>query len=111
MSQPFEPSEPSGIEIAIVGMAGRFPGADDVDAFWRNVQGGVESVSRFTDDELRARGVPQSLLDDPEYVKAGVRFDGFDQFDASFFGYTPREAETLDPVSYTHLTLPTKRIV
>ncbi|WP_431111396.1 SDR family NAD(P)-dependent oxidoreductase [Variovorax paradoxus] len=89
--------EPTGIEIAIVGMAGRFPGADDVDAFWRNVQGGVESVYRFTDDELRARGVPQSLLDDPEYVKAGVRFEGFDQFDAGFFGYTPREAETLDP--------------
>jgi phthiocerol/phenolphthiocerol synthesis type-I polyketide synthase E len=97
MSTPHELSEPTGIEIAIVGMAGRFPGADDVDAFWRNVQGGVESVSRFTDDELRARGVPQSLLDDPGYVKAGVRFDGFDQFDAGFFGYTPREAETLDP--------------
>jgi len=94
-SQDF--SGPTGIEIAIVGMAGRFPGAADVDAFWRNVQGGVESVSRFTDDELRARGVPQSLLDDPEYVKAGVAFDGFDQFDAGFFGYTPREAETLDP--------------
>lgn len=97
MSIPHDLSEPTGIEIAIVGMAGRFPGADDVDAFWRNVQGGVESVSRFTDDELRARGVPQSLLDDPEYVKAGVTFDGFDQFDAGFFGYTPREAETLDP--------------
>lgn len=97
MSIPQELSEPTGIEIAIVGMAGRFPGADDLDAFWRNVQGGVESVSRFTDDELRARGVPQSLLDDPEYVKAGVAFDGFDQFDAGFFGYTPREAETLDP--------------
>lgn len=89
--------EPTGIEIAIVGMAGRFPGADDVDAFWRNVQGGVESVTRLTDDELRARGVPQELLDDPEYVKAAVKFDGFDQFDAGFFGYTPREAETLDP--------------
>ena len=97
MSIPQEPSEPTGIEIAIVGMAGRFPGAGDVDAFWRNVQAGVESVSRFTDDELRARGVPQSLLDDPDYVKAGVPFDGFDKFDAGFFGYTPREAETLDP--------------
>ena len=97
MSAFQELSEATGIEIAIVGMAGRFPGADDVDAFWRNVQGGVESVSRFTDDELRARGVPQTLLDDPEYVKAGVKFDGVDQFDAGFFGYTPREAETLDP--------------
>ncbi|MDQ0590034.1 type I polyketide synthase [Variovorax paradoxus] len=90
-------SEPTGLEIAIVGMAGRFPGANDVDAFWRNIRDGVESVSRFTDDQLRERGVPQSLLDDPDYVKAGVMFEGFDQFDAGFFGYTPREAENLDP--------------
>jgi len=92
-----ESAEPTGLEIAIVGLSGRFPGADDVDAFWRNIQGGVESVSRFTDEQLRERGVPQSLLDDPDYVKAGVMFEGFDQFDAGFFGYTPREAENLDP--------------
>lgn len=92
-----EPTEPSGLEIAIVGLSGRFPGADDVDAFWRNIRDGVESVSQFTDDQLRERGVPQSLMDDPDYVKAGVLFEGFDQFDAGFFGYSPREAETLDP--------------
>ncbi|ADU38495.1 type I polyketide synthase [Variovorax paradoxus] len=92
-----ESVEPTGLEIAIVGLSGRFPGADDVDAFWRNIEGGVESVSRFTDEQLRERGVPQSLLDDPDYVKAGVMFEGFDQFDAGFFGYTPREAENLDP--------------
>jgi len=98
MTTPFnESAEPTGLEIAIVGLSGRFPGADDVDAFWRNIQGGVESVSRFTDEQLRERGVPQSLLDDPDYVKAGVMFEGFDQFDAGFFGYTPREAENLDP--------------
>lgn len=97
MSVYNEPAEPTGLEIAIVGMAGRFPGADDVDAFWRNIRDGVESVSTFTDDQLRERGVPQAQLDDPDYVKAGVLFDGFDQFDAGFFGYTPREAENLDP--------------
>jgi len=91
------PGEPTGLEIAIVGMAGRFPGADDVDAFWRNIRDGVESIQRFSDEELRARGVPQSVLEEPDYVKAGVRFEGFDQFDAAFFGYAPREAETLDP--------------
>jgi amino acid adenylation domain-containing protein len=89
--------EPNGIEIAIVGLAGRFPGAADVDAFWRNIRDGVESVTRFSDDELRARGVPQSLLDDPGFVKAGVRLDGIGEFDAGFFGYAPREAEQLDP--------------
>ncbi|WPH12567.1 type I polyketide synthase [Variovorax paradoxus] len=97
MSTFNESAEPSGLEIAIVGLSGRFPGADDVDAFWRNIRDGVESVSRFSDDELRERGVPQALLDDPDYVKAGVLFEGFDQFDAGFFGYTPREAENLDP--------------
>ncbi|WP_412179946.1 type I polyketide synthase, partial [Variovorax paradoxus] len=91
------PGEPTGLEIAIVGMAGRFPGADDVDAFWRNIRDGVESIRRFSDEELRAQGVPQSVLEEPDYVKAGVRFEGFDQFDAAFFGYAPREAETLDP--------------
>jgi len=87
----------TGIEIAIVGLAGRFPGAPDVDSFWRNIRDGVESVTRFSDDELRARGVPQATLDDPSFVKAGVRLDGIGLFDAGFFGYTPREAEQLDP--------------
>ena len=89
--------EYTGIEIAIVGMAGRFPGAPDVDAFWRNIRDGVESVTVFSDEQLRARGVPERTLADPDYVKAGVLFEGFDQFDAGFFGYSPREAEHLDP--------------
>ncbi|WP_082568644.1 type I polyketide synthase [Rhizobacter sp. Root1221] len=87
----------TGIEIAVVGLAGRFPDAPDVDTFWRNIRDGVESVDRFTDDTLRARGIDAATLADPAYVKAGVRFDGFGRFDAGFFGYTPREAEQLDP--------------
>ena len=87
----------SGLEIAIVGLAGRFPGADDVDAFWRNIRDGVDSARHFSDDELRERGVPQSVLDEPGYVKAAMPFNGVDLFDAGFFGYTPREAEQLDP--------------
>lgn len=87
----------TGFEIAIVAMAGRFPGAPDVDTFWDNLHDGVESVVRYTDDELRARGVPEDLLADPGYVKAGVPFEGADLFDAEFFGYTPRDAEQLDP--------------
>lgn len=87
----------TGLEIAIIGMAGRFPGAPDIDTFWRNIRDGVESVTQFTDEQLRARGVPEAQLDDPAYVKAGVVFEGFDQFDAGLFGYTPRDAEQLDP--------------
>ena len=98
MSVDLEPGDDGdSLEIAIVGMAGRFPGADTVDAFWRRLRDGVESVTRFTDDELRARGVPDELLADPAYVKAGVLLDGMDRFDAEFFGYAPREAERIDP--------------
>jgi acyl transferase domain-containing protein len=90
-------SETTGLEIAVIGMAGRFPGADDIDRFWANIRDGVESVKRYSDDELRALGVPQALLDDAGYVKAGVPLAGMDLFDADFFGYTPRDAEQLDP--------------
>lgn len=96
MSDP-QHSATTGIEIAIVGMAGRFPGAGDIDAFWRNIRDGVESVTRFGDETLRARGVAAETLADAAYVKAGVVLEGMDRFDAGFFGYSPREAEQLDP--------------
>ncbi|SFD47774.1 type I polyketide synthase [Paracidovorax konjaci] len=89
--------EPGGLEIAIVGMAGRFPGAPDIDTFWQRIRDGVESVKHYTDEELAALGVPESLRNDPDYVKAGMPLDGVDRFDAEFFGFTPREAEQLDP--------------
>ncbi|MDC8759687.1 type I polyketide synthase [Janthinobacterium fluminis] len=97
MNHPTQHDETSGVEIAIVGLTGRFPGAADVDAFWRNIRDGVESVSVFSDEELRGRGVGAGMLADPGYVKAGVVLDGMEQFDAGFFGYSPRDAEQLDP--------------
>lgn len=84
-------------DVAIIGMAGRFPGADDIDAFWRNVQEGVESIAFFSEEELDARGVGEDLRETPGYVNAGGRVDGVDRFDAAFFGYSPREAELMDP--------------
>lgn len=89
--------EHTGLEIAIVGMAGRFPGASNIEVFWQNILDRVESVTRYTDDELKALGVPPELLADPDYVKAGVPFEGKGAFDADFFGYTPRDAERIDP--------------
>ncbi len=83
--------------IAIIGMACRFPGANHVDAFWENIKEGVESVSEFSDAELAASGVPPSLLNNPDYVKKGFVIDDPASFDAGFFGYSPREAETMDP--------------
>ena len=87
----------TGVEIAIVGMAGRFPGAPDIDAFWHLLRDGVEAVRTFSDAELLAAGVPEATWAAPGYVKAGIVLDGVDQFDAPFFGYTPRDAQQLDP--------------
>src|SRR5215216_107214 len=89
--------EPTGAEIAIVGMAGRFPGAASVDALWENLRAGVESISRFTPDELRAAGVDDETLADPAFVPAFGHLSNAAHFDAPFFGFTPREAETTDP--------------
>ena len=83
--------------IAIVGMAGRFPGAAGVDELWRALRAGEEAVRFFRDDELLAAGVPAADLADPSYVKARPVLDGVDLFDAAFFGFSPRDARILDP--------------
>ncbi len=78
-------------------MAGRFPGASDPDELWRNVRDGIESVRHFTNDELRANGVPESLLADPAFVGANGPLADFAAFDAEFFGLGPKEAAIMDP--------------
>jgi acyl transferase domain-containing protein/acyl carrier protein len=83
--------------IAIIGMAGRFPGAPDLHDFWRNLKNGVESIARFSEDELRRSGVDPSVLRDPSYVPARGMVSDAEFFDAAFFGINPREAEVLDP--------------
>jgi acyl transferase domain-containing protein/acyl-CoA synthetase (AMP-forming)/AMP-acid ligase II len=83
--------------IAVIGLAGRFPGASSVADFWANLQNGVESIRQFTDEELLAQGVGAHLLQNPAYVKAGAVLDNIDTFDASFFGMSPREAAMTDP--------------
>ena len=84
-------------DVAVVGMAGRFPGAPDLAAFWRLVAEGREAVTLLGDDELRAAGVPDELIAHPDYVKAASPLAGVEDFDAGFFGYTAREAEIMDP--------------
>jgi len=90
-------SEINDHEIAIIGMAGRFPGARDIEEFWQVLRSGTETITFFSDDELLAAGVPAATLRDPRYVRAQGRLAGVEDFDASFFGYSPREAEILDP--------------
>ncbi|MGY0003967.1 amino acid adenylation domain-containing protein [Micromonospora sp. I033] len=88
--------QPAGL-IAVVGMACRFPGAPTVDQYWDNIRGGVDSVREFSVEEMLADGADPTRIDDPAYVRAGTWLPGIDEFDAAFFGLTPREAETLDP--------------
>jgi len=83
--------------VAIIGMAGRFPGAQTVEALWQNLCHGIESIRRFSDDELRKMGIDDRLLNNPNYVKADGYLDDTDRFDAGFFGYSPREATSMDP--------------
>jgi acyl transferase domain-containing protein/thioesterase domain-containing protein/aryl carrier-like protein len=90
-------SDEAGTAIAVIGVAGRFPGAPDVRTFWRNLREGVESISFFTDEELLAAGESPEALRDPAYVRANGKLDGIDQFDASFWGMSPRDAALFDP--------------
>ena len=83
--------------IAIVGMAGRFPGARNVAEFWQNLKNGVEAIRPLSDTELRAAGVSAEELAQPEYVKSGVVLEDLDKFDAAFFGFSPKDASIMDP--------------
>lgn len=92
-----ESQENTELDIAIIGMACRFPGAGDIESFWHNLREGIESINFFTDEELLSRGVSSEVINDPLYIKAGAQLKDVDLFDASFFGYTPREAAETDP--------------
>jgi non-ribosomal peptide synthase protein (TIGR01720 family) len=83
--------------VAIIGLAGRFPGAKNIDEFWRNLRDGMETISFFSNEELKASGVDLALIEDPSYVKAHGAIEGIESFDAQFFGVNPREAEIMDP--------------
>lgn len=87
----------AGLDVAIIGLAGRFPGASNVEEFWQNLIQGQESISFFSDDELRESGIDESVFSNPNYVRARGIIDNADTFDAGFFNFFPKEAEQLDP--------------
>ncbi|WP_242887552.1 type I polyketide synthase [Actinomadura litoris] len=95
--RPEAAAAPADEPVAIIGMSGRFPGAHDLDAYWQNLIGGVESIRRSTPEEQIALGVPEHVARHPAFVPAASVLDGADRFDAAFFGLTPREAEIRDP--------------
>jgi phthiocerol/phenolphthiocerol synthesis type-I polyketide synthase E len=83
--------------VAVIGIACRFPQAEDARQLWRNLCDGLEAIRFFSDQELVAAGVAPEALLEPGYVKAAPVLDAIEEFDAGFFGFTPREAEILDP--------------
>ncbi len=101
MDQQYSPSGPGYSrhepDIAIIGMSGRFPGADDVDDFWRNIHAGVESFTQFTDEELILAGEDPKVFQQPNYDRSRPVLNDIRGFDAGFFGSSPREATLADP--------------
>ncbi len=86
-----------GLDIAVVGMAGRFPGARNLESFWQNLRDGIESVSTLSREDLLESGVDEQVLDRPNYVRARALLDDVDLFDARLFNMTPNEAASMDP--------------
>jgi acyl carrier protein len=84
-------------KVAVIGMAGRFPGAGSLDEFWANLRDGHDALRTFSRDELKARGLSDEVLEHPNWVCAGQVLDDADKFDAAFFGIGQREAALMDP--------------
>ncbi|MCP4218649.1 MAG: hypothetical protein GY765_28705, partial [bacterium] len=90
--------EHTGLEIAVTGMAGRFPGVKGIGAFHHNLEQGKNSITFYDRAELEEAGIPKEQLDNPQYVQCGGgRLENADSFDSTFFGYTPAEAGAMDP--------------
>lgn len=84
-------------EIAVVGMAGKFPGASNINEFWENIIEGKESIEYFTDEELLESGIEKSEINNSNYVKAKGYLKDAEYFDSKFFNMSKREVETMDP--------------
>ena len=84
-------------EVAIIGMAGRFPKARNINEFWKNLRDGVEAISFFTEEELAASGIAPEVFQNPHYVRGRAALEDVEDFDAAFFGFNAREAEIMDP--------------
>jgi len=93
----YSDNELTGMEIAVIGMSGKFPGAKNIKEYWDNLSEGKESISFFSADEVLKAGVNEALVVNPNYIKARGILGDVDRFDASFFGYSPKEAALMDP--------------
>jgi acyl transferase domain-containing protein len=97
MTHPNGAKPPQAEPIAIIGMRGRFPGANDLDQFWHNLAKGVESITILSPEDMGAAGIPDNVMRLPGYVNASPVLDAVDEFDAEFFGFSARDAALTDP--------------
>lgn len=89
--------EQSLTDIAVIGLSCQFPGADNVETFWNNLVSGVESIQHFSKEELEADGISKNITENSNYVKSKGILNNIDKFDASFFGFNPKDATITDP--------------
>ncbi|UKD56908.1 amino acid adenylation domain-containing protein [Amycolatopsis sp. FU40] len=95
--KPVRSSEkPSDTDIAVVGMACRYPGASSPEEYWRVLLEGLETISTATPDEIRAAGFGDDAFAE-DFVPRGGALAGIEYFDAGYFGYSPSEAALIDP--------------
>jgi len=87
----------TGLEIAVIGMAGRFPQAANIEEYWENLKNGIDCIGTFSKAEAIGEGEPERIANDPSYVASHAWLRDKEYFDASFFNYLPDEAELLDP--------------
>lgn len=87
----------TGLEVAIIGMSGKFPGANDIENFWKNLKNGVESIEFFTPEEVLEEGEDKRNIENERYVNANSYLKDKEYFDSDFFGYLPDEAKLMDP--------------
>ncbi|WP_301005023.1 beta-ketoacyl synthase N-terminal-like domain-containing protein, partial [Mesorhizobium sp.] len=87
----------TGVDISVIGMAARFPGAETVDELWENLCQGICSIVPLSAQVLKARGIPEDVLRRPDYVRVGAHLDDVDVFDPGFWGLSMHEATLMDP--------------
>ena len=97
MNQPLASDSLPTNAIAVVGMAGRFPGANSISAFWDNLRRGEESIVTLSEEQLLAAGIGEKALASPSYVRRAPIVEGFDEFDPEFFCFPPQVARMMDP--------------
>lgn len=87
----------TGLEIAVIGVSGRFPKADNISTYWENLRNGVDCVSTFSKEDALMEGESREVVNNPAYIKSNAYLENKDRFDSAFFNYRPEEAELMDP--------------